>query len=53
MKRIHLFSIIIGIIVVFYGIIMSIIKDSFHDYFQLVFIGAILTSLGLLNKNKG
>ena len=52
-KHIHQFSLIMGIIVISYGIIMSVIKDSFHDYFQLVFIGAVLAGLGLLNKNKG
>ena len=52
MNIIYLFSIITRIIVDSFRIIISITKGSFHDYFQLVFIGAIVTSLGLLNKNK-
>ena len=52
MNRLHTISIIVGISVVIYGIIMSIIEGSFQGHFQLVFIGAVLAGLGLLNKNN-
>ncbi|GEM_PF-4944170 len=51
MKPIHLVSIIAGLIAVIYGIVMSVIKGSFQEYFELVFVGAVLVSLGLLNKH--
>jgi hypothetical protein len=53
MNIIHTFSIIVGSLALIFGIIMSIIKGSFQDYFQLVFIGTILAGLGVMGrKNK-
>jgi hypothetical protein len=53
MNTIHTFSIIVGSLALIFGIIMSIIKGSFQDYFQLVFIGTILAGLGVMGrKNK-
>ena len=53
MNTIHTFSIIVGSLALIFGIIMSIIKDSFQDYFQIVFIGTILAGLGVMGrKNK-
>lgn len=49
---IHIFSIVIGSVALVFGIIMSIIKGSFQDYFQLVFIGTILAGLGVMGINN-
>ena len=52
MNTIHIISVILGLLVMAYGIVASIVKGTFQEYFQLVFIGAVLVTLGIVNKNK-
>jgi len=52
MNVIHTLSIIIGSIALAFGIIISIIKGSFQEYFQLIYIGIILAGLGLMGRNN-
>lgn len=52
MGAVHTISIVIGLIALIFGIVMSLVKGSFHDYYQLVFIGAVLAGLGIMNKNN-
>lgn len=50
-KPIHLLSFVVGLLAMGYGITRSVLSNSFHAYFELVFIGAVLVSLGLLNNH--
>lgn len=52
MKTIHLISIVLGILVLGYGIVMAIVNGSFQEYYRLVFLGAVLAGLGLMNSNN-
>ena len=52
MDKVHTISIVIGVAAMIFGIIMAIVKNSFQDYYQLVFIGATLAALGIMNRNN-
>ena len=52
MNKVHAISIIVGLGAMIFGINMAVIKDSFQDYYQLVFIGATLAALGIMNRNN-
>mgnify|MGYP005992724561 FL=1 len=52
MDKIHTISIIVGVGALLFGIVAAIVTDSFQDYYQLVFIGATLAALGIMNRNN-
>jgi hypothetical protein len=52
MNTVHTISIVVGVIALIFGIVASIVSDSFEDYYPLVFIGTTLAALGIMNKNN-
>lgn len=52
MNTVHTISIVIGVGALLFGIIAAIVTNSFQDYYPLVFVGATLAALGIMNKNN-